>query len=62
MPDLLSDLSAACSGEAIGNGAVVLRGFAATRAGELLEAVERIGAAAPFRRMICWAGIPCRSR
>jgi alkylated DNA repair protein (DNA oxidative demethylase) len=29
----------------------VLRGFAAVRAGALLDAVERIGVAAPFRRM-----------
>jgi DNA oxidative demethylase len=51
MPDLLSDLPAAGTGEPIGDGAVVLRGFAAARAGELLDAVERIGAAAPVRRM-----------
>jgi DNA oxidative demethylase len=51
MPDLLSDLPASGIGEPIGDGAVVLRGFAATRAGALLDAVERIGAAAPFRRM-----------
>ena len=51
MPDLLSDLPVEGSGKPIGDGAVVLHGFAAARAGALLDAVERIGAAAPFRRM-----------
>jgi len=51
MPDLLSELPVTGIGEPIGDGAVVLRGFAATRASDLLDAVERIGTAAPFRRM-----------
>jgi DNA oxidative demethylase len=51
VPDLLSFLSVCPATCPIGAGAVVLRGFASDCAGELLDAVERIRAAAPFRRM-----------
>lgn len=55
MPDLLSGLSTPAV-EPIGDGAVVLHGFAVSRAGELLAAVEQISAAAPFRRMVTPGG------
>ncbi len=55
-PDLLSGLSVRPRREAIGEGAVVLRAFAATRAGELLRAVEQISAVAPFRQMVTPGG------
>lgn len=42
--------------EPIGEGAVVLRAFACVRANELLHAVERISAAAPFRHMVTPGG------
>jgi DNA oxidative demethylase len=51
MRDLLSDLPVHRTREPIGDGAVVLRGFASERGGELLCAVERIRAAAPFRHL-----------
>ena len=51
MQDLLSDLSAQRTREPIGEGAVVLRGFACVHGGALLRAVEAIGAAAPFRHL-----------
>jgi DNA oxidative demethylase len=51
MRDLLSELPPACTREPIGDGAVVLRGFASAQAGELLRAVEHINTAAPFRHL-----------
>ena len=51
MPDLLSELPVTRTSEQIGDGAIVLRGFAATRAGDLLRAVDRIQEAAPFRHL-----------
>jgi len=51
MRDLLSELPVHRTSEPIGEGAVVLRGFALARASELMAAVERIGAAAPFRHL-----------
>jgi DNA oxidative demethylase len=51
MRDLLSELPASRTREPIGDGAVVLRGFVSACAGELLCAVERIHAAAPFRHL-----------
>ncbi len=56
MPDLLRDLAVRGISEPIGDGAVVLRGFACLRAGELLCAVERICAAAPFRHLMTPGG------
>jgi DNA oxidative demethylase len=55
-PDLLSGLPVGPSREPIGDGAVVLRGFATARAGDLLRAVGQIAAAAPFRRMMTPGG------
>jgi alkylated DNA repair protein (DNA oxidative demethylase) len=55
-PDLLSGLSLRPPRETIGEGAVVLRAFAAARAGELCRAVERISAVAPFRHMVTPGG------
>jgi len=51
MPDLLSELPASGTLEAIGDGAVVLHGLAAAQSSDLLAAVDSISAAAPFRRM-----------
>lgn len=51
MSDLLSGLPVRRTREPIGDGAVVLRGFAFNDASELLCAVERIQAAAPFRHL-----------
>ena len=51
MRDLLSELPVHRGSEPIGEAAVVLRGFALARAGELMDAVERIDAAAPFRHL-----------
>jgi DNA oxidative demethylase len=51
MRDLLSELPIQRTTEPIGDGAVVLRGFAAARAGELLRALDAISAAAPFRHL-----------
>ena len=42
--------------EVLSSGAVVLRGFASTRADELQDAVARVGAAAPFRHLITPGG------
>ena len=55
VPDLLSALPAMAQ-EPIGDGAVVLRGFALPRASELLAAVEQIRTAAPFRHMVTPGG------
>jgi alkylated DNA repair protein (DNA oxidative demethylase) len=49
--DLLNGLPVHRIKEPIGDGAVVLRGFAFDDASELLGAVERIQAAAPFRHL-----------
>ena len=51
MQDLLSELPVRRTREPIGDGAVVLRGFAIAHGSELLCAVERISAAAPFRHL-----------
>jgi alkylated DNA repair protein (DNA oxidative demethylase) len=51
MHDLLSELPVRRTREPIGDGAVVLRGFAVVGGSELLRAVERISAAAPFRHL-----------
>jgi alkylated DNA repair protein (DNA oxidative demethylase) len=56
MHDLLSELPPRLGTEAIGDGAVVLRGFAYARAGTLLAEVERMSTAAPFRQMITPGG------
>ncbi|HEY2619373.1 MAG TPA: DNA oxidative demethylase AlkB [Acetobacteraceae bacterium] len=50
-PDLLAGLPIGRQREPIGDGAVVLRGFASAFASELLGAVQRICAAAPFRHL-----------
>jgi alkylated DNA repair protein (DNA oxidative demethylase) len=55
VPDLLTGLVTAAV-EPIGDGAVVLRGFALPRASELLAAVEFVRSAAPFRRMVTPGG------
>jgi len=54
--DLLSSLDPAESIEALGERAVVLRGFARGRLAVLLTAVTEITAAAPFRNMITPGG------
>jgi alkylated DNA repair protein (DNA oxidative demethylase) len=51
MRDLLSELPGVRASEPIGDGAVVLRGYASARAGELLRAVDRIREVAPFRHL-----------
>ena len=56
MSDLLSGLPVRQTREPIGDGAAVLRGFASADASELLRAVERIQAAAPFRHLITPGG------
>ncbi|HTI79892.1 MAG TPA: DNA oxidative demethylase AlkB [Acetobacteraceae bacterium] len=53
---MLSDLPVRRNTEPIGDGAAVLRGFAVADASELLAAVERIQAAAPFRHMVTPGG------
>lgn len=55
-PDLLSGLSVGSAMEPIGDGAVVLRGFVASQAGDLLRHVARIVAVAPFRHMVTPGG------
>lgn len=55
VPDLLGDLAAPIR-QPLGDGAVVLRAFALSRAGALLAAAEHVGAAAPFRRMVTPGG------
>ena len=42
--------------EELAPGAVLLRGFASPRAGELLRAIEAVAAAAPFRNMVTPGG------
>ena len=56
MSDLLSSLPLRRATEPIGDGAAILRGFASADASELLRAVERIQAAAPFRHMVTPGG------
>lgn len=53
MADLLSGLEKA---EPIADGAVILRGFAEAEAPRLLEAIERVAARSPFRRMVTPGG------
>ena len=53
MPDLFGDTRRLLH---LADGAVVLGGFAEEEAGALLDAVERIAATAPFRRMITPGG------
>ena len=55
-PDLLSGLPVGLAVEPIGEGAVVLRGFAALQAGDLLREVEQIATAAPFRHLVTPGG------
>ena len=55
--DLLRDLAEPASrAEAIGEGAMLLRGFAAAEAPALVAAVETVAASAPFRHMITPGG------
>ena len=55
--DLFGALPAAgAASETLGDGAIVLRGFAAFEAPALLEAVPEVVAAAPFRRMVTPGG------
>jgi DNA oxidative demethylase len=54
--DLLSGLEPAETAERLGEGAVVLRGFARDLAAELVRAVDGVAAAAPFRNMITPGG------
>ena len=56
MGDLLSCLEPAECIEPLAEGAAVLRGFARYRAAELVAAVDRIAAAAPFRNMVTPGG------
>src|SRR5262245_11067559 len=51
MQDLLSGLPNTRTQEPIGEGAMLLRGFAAAQGPELLRAVEQVCAAAPFRHL-----------
>lgn len=55
-PDLLSGLPVGPAMEPIGDGAAVLRGFAVSRAGDLLRQVARIVATAAFRQMVTPGG------
>ncbi len=55
-PDLLSGLPVGPAMEPIGDGAVVLRGFALPRAADLLRAVGQIATAAPFRHLMTPGG------
>jgi alkylated DNA repair protein (DNA oxidative demethylase) len=55
--DLFGALPAAgAASETLGDGAIVLRGFAEFEAPALLEAVPEVVAAAPFRRMVTPGG------
>jgi alkylated DNA repair protein (DNA oxidative demethylase) len=56
LSDLLSCLDRAEAVEPIGEGAVVLRGFAFSEAPALLVAINEIAAAVPFRNMITPGG------
>jgi len=52
----IADLLGRGGSEPITSGAVLLRGFAAVAAPDLLEAVRGVAAAAPFRRMVTPGG------
>lgn len=54
--NLLDGLSDSGSTQQLGEGAALLRGFAAGRTESLLAALERVQAAAPFRHMITPGG------
>jgi len=54
--DLLSGTAEPQDDESLGEGAALLRGFAAAEAGEIMEAVQAIAAAAPFRHMVTPGG------
>jgi DNA oxidative demethylase len=57
MRDLFNALPAAgAASETLGDGAIVLRGFAASEAPALLAAMQEVVAAAPFRRMVTPGG------
>lgn len=59
--DLFADLATPADGariEPLADGAVVLRGFAAARAGDLWREIGRVVAAAPLRRMVTPGGLP----
>ncbi|HTO85332.1 MAG TPA: DNA oxidative demethylase AlkB [Methylomirabilota bacterium] len=56
MGDLLSGAAAGQATEPLGERAVMLRGFAAAEAPAIMEAVQAIVAAAPFRNMITPGG------
>lgn len=55
MPDLFESL-ATQQHEALGPGAVLLRGFCREAAGDFVTALERVAKAAPFRRMVTPGG------
>lgn len=56
MDDLFGALSFAGEREILTEGAVILRGFVASNAAELLESVVKIAAVAPFRNMMTPGG------
>jgi DNA oxidative demethylase len=56
LDDLLSDLEPIEAVERIGEGAVVLRGFAQDQAAALITEIDEIAAAAPFRNMVTPGG------
>jgi DNA oxidative demethylase len=56
MTPLFDNDAAPPAHERLEDGAVLLRGFASLQAGELLEEVERIARAAPFRRLVTPGG------
>jgi DNA oxidative demethylase len=56
LDDLLSDLEPIEAVERIGEGAVVLRGFARDQAAALITEIDEIAAAAPFRNMVTPGG------
>ncbi len=56
MSTLFDTGSAAPSSEPLADGAVLLRGFAAAQAPALLEEVERVAQAAPFRHLVTPGG------
>lgn len=56
LDDLLSDLEPIEAVERIGEGAVVLRGFARDQAAALIAAIDEIATAAPFRNMVTPGG------
>jgi alkylated DNA repair protein (DNA oxidative demethylase) len=56
LDDLLSELEPIEAVERIGEGAVVLRGFARDQAAALIAAIDEIATAAPFRNMVTPGG------